>query len=134
MTRSFLIRSLTGVLLATALAGAAHAQRGRWEYLGEANVDGDRDRDRIRVGRGDGRFGAIQLRVERAAIEFNRVVVRYGSGQEQRLDIRDRIRAGGRSRVIDLPGDRRVIESVEFWYERARSGSARPKVRLFGRR
>jgi len=34
--------------------------------------------------------------------------------------------------VIDLPGNRRVIESVEFWYERGNWASAKPKVRLWG--
>jgi hypothetical protein len=44
------------------------------------------------------------------------------------------IRAGGETRVIDLPGARRVIQSVEFWYRKADGRSGRPGVRLFGLR
>jgi hypothetical protein len=43
-----------------------------------------------------------------------------------------RINRGGKTRVINLRGRDRVIESVEIWYARARYNSAKPKLRLFG--
>jgi hypothetical protein len=112
---------------------ASHAQENaRWEYLGEANVDGATDHDRITVTGERGRFRAIHLKVEIAAIEFDRVIVHYGNGSSEPIFIRARIPAGGQTRVIDLPGGRRIIRSVEFWYDRANPGGNRPKVRLFG--
>jgi len=102
-------------------------------YLGEAHVDGAVDHDKIKVGRSEGRFRAIQLRVDRAAIEFRHVVVHYANGTSEEVQVRQRIRAGGSTRDIDLRGADRVIESVELWYEKASYGSRRPRVRLFGR-
>jgi hypothetical protein len=129
-------KALRGVLASFLLlifGQALYAQNsGRWIYLGEANVDGSADHDRIRIGRDDGRFRAIQIRVERAPIEFQRVVVHYGNGGDEEIAIRNRINAGGKTRVIDLRGRDRVIESVEVWYARARYDSAKPKLRLFG--
>src|SRR5215471_17102905 len=120
-------------LLLTIFGQALYAQNyGRWVYLGESNVDGNNDHDKIKIGRDDGRFRAIQLRVERAPIEFYRVVVHYGNGADEEIAIRNRINPGGRSRVIDLRGRERVIESVEVWYARAKYDSAKPKLRLFG--
>jgi hypothetical protein len=107
------------------------AQRG-WDYLGEANVDGQVDHDNIKVTAAEGTFRAIRMRVENAPIRFDRVVVHYGNGDSEPIMIRSKIGAGGQTRVIDLPGDRRVIQSVEFWYERASGSPAKPKVRLFG--
>ena len=57
----------------------------------------------------------------------------FHDGSHEELVIRDRIPAGGQTRAIDLPGDRRVIESVELWYGKAR-WEHRPKVALFGLR
>jgi hypothetical protein len=105
---------------------------GRWVYLGESNVDGYTDHDKIKIGRDDGRFRAIQIRVERAPIEFYRVVVHDGNGADEEIAIRNRINPGGGTRVIDLRGRDRVIESVEVWYARAKYDSAKPKLRLFG--
>lgn len=112
------------------LVSGAFAQRDRWEYLGEANVDGAADHDRITVTRREGTFRAIQLRVQKASIKFDRVIVHYGNGSSEPIPIRALIEAGGQTRVIDLPGERRVINSVEFFYERA--GFRRGKVRLWG--
>jgi hypothetical protein len=105
---------------------------GRWEYLGQAHVDGRSDHDKISVDAG-GSFRAILLEVHDGAIEFNRVVVHFENGEDHRVDIRGRIPNGGRTRAIDLPGDRRRIRSVELWYEKA-NWKRRPSVKLYGQR
>jgi hypothetical protein len=79
-----------------------------------------------------GEYRAIQIKVEKGPIVFDHVVAHFGNGSSDPISIRTRIPAGGQTRVIDLPGNRRVIESVEFWYERGNWASAKPKVRLFG--
>lgn len=122
------------VLLLLSLSAAAEAQRSRWEYLGEANLDGAIDHDNIVVTGARGEFHAIQIRVEKGPIEFDRVVVHYGNGDSEPLYIRTMIPAGGQTRVIDLPGERRIIERVEFWYARANLRSRRPRVKLWGMR
>ncbi|HLJ49332.1 MAG TPA: hypothetical protein VKU01_25135 [Bryobacteraceae bacterium] len=123
-----------GFLLLVATA-SAYAQPGKnWDYLGEANVDGQVDHDSIKVTGSQGTFRAIRLRVENAPIEFDHVVVHYGNGATVPIQIRSKIPAGGQTRVIDLPGDRRIIESVELWYARASGSPAKPKVRLWGLR
>jgi hypothetical protein len=119
------------VILIFAFSASLAAQSEPWEYLGNAHVDGQQDHDKIKVGRHDGRFRAIQLRVSGGAIYFERVVVHYGNGSNEELVIRDRIPDGGVTRAIDLPGERRVVESVELWYSKDR-WEHRPKVSLFG--
>ena len=100
--------------------------------IGQSHVDGRNDHDRIMVNRRES-FRALQLGVKGGAIEFQRVVVHFENGADTELEIRDRIQAGGRSRSIDLPGDRRRIRSVEFWYSKERWRS-RPYVNVWGRR
>lgn len=133
--------SLCVIGLLVVLSGfglTADAQRrnyglGGWNYLGESNVDGLRDHDNIRVN-ARGAFRAIQLRVQGAEIEFQRVVVHFENGANTEVEIRDRIRAGGQTRAIDLPGDNRRIESVEIWYGKGNWGRRRPNLKLYGRR
>ncbi|MEK6407414.1 MAG: hypothetical protein AABN34_10655 [Acidobacteriota bacterium] len=137
------IRVVGALVLLFSLTIATDAQRrnrdddrdrgGRWEYLGQSNVDGRSDHDNIRVNARGG-FRAIQLQVQGGAIEFNRVVVHFENGADHQVDVRERIRAGGRTRAIDLPGDRRGIRSVELWYEKENWGRRRPTLKLYGRR
>jgi len=121
---------LTAVLLVLSFSESSFA-RG-WTYLGEAHVDGAADHDKIKVGKSEGRFRALQLRVDFNAIEFRHVVVHYSNGTSEEVQVRQRINAGGSTRDIDLAGRDRSIDSVEIWYERANYRRQRPRVRLFG--
>ena len=110
---------ISGLLLLSGITLVTNAQRrDNWQYLGQSNVDGSRDHDNIRVN-ARGSFRAIQLRVQGGEIEFQRVVVHFENGADSEVEIRDRIRAGGQTRAIDLPGDNRRIDSVEVWYGQA---------------
>lgn len=93
---------IVAVLLVLSLSESSFA-RG-WVYLGEAHVDGQADHDKIKVGRSEGRFRALQLRVDFVAIEFRHVVVHYSNGTSEEVQVRQRIRAGGSTRDIDLAG------------------------------
>ena len=138
-TRTFAKLGMS-VLFGLALSQAALAQKGKavdtaakWDYLGESNVDGRVDHDTIKIGSGAGMYRAIQLKVSGGPVEFAKVIVHFGNGTSEPLELRERIPAGGKTRVIDLPGARRVIQSVEFFYAKGNHASARPKVRLFGK-
>lgn len=119
------------VVLVLAFCTSLYAQRGRWTYLGDSHVDGSVDHDSIKVGRSDGSFRAIRLRVSGGAINFERVIVRFGNGTREEIPIRARIPDGGQTRAIDLPGERRMIQSVDLWYSKDH-WSRRPKVTLYG--
>jgi hypothetical protein len=117
-------------LLLLPQAGLGQRERG-WELLGTAHVDGAADHDNIKVSRGE-QFRQIQLRVRGGAIEFRRVVVHYGNGASEEVQVRQRIPAGGQTRAIDLRGERRHIESLELWYGKGH-WRQRPMVELYGR-
>jgi hypothetical protein len=122
---------MLGLCLVVASCTSLYAQRAHMVHLGDASVDGARDRDTINVGRHAGAFRAIQLRVHGGAVNFDRVIVRYGNGTQEELQIRSTIPSGGQTRIIDLPGERRIIQSVDFWYGKA-NWRTRPRVSLYG--
>ena len=122
---------LLALALVCFLAPAAHAAN--WVFLGVAHVDGQHDHDNIEVGGAAGRYTALQIRVRNAPIEFDHVVVHYGNGEAQTLQVRSVIPAGGQTRAIPLDGDR-IVQSLELWYSKANPVSVRPEVKLWGRR
>jgi hypothetical protein len=126
-----LVLSLFVLALFWCFTPAAHAAG--WVYLGQAHVDGQHDHDNIKVGDAAGRYHALQLRVVNAPIEFDHIVVHYGNGESETLQVRDVIRAGGHSRAIPLAGDR-IVESLELWYSKANPASGKPEVNLWGKR
>lgn len=119
-------------LLALVAAGAAQAQDGgRWELLGEKAVDFRAERDTITVTAREGRFDAIRLHVEGNSIHIRELVVQFGNGDKQGVDVRETIREGGSTRVIDLERDDRVIQAIVLVYKTEgarREGRATVKV------
>lgn len=102
-----------------------------WAFLGERAVTDRKDHDNIPVTAQRGQFRAIKLAVKNRAVDFHKVVVHFANGADHVVELRKTIPAGGESRQIDLPGDRRNIRSVDFWYD-AKSAGAQAVVRLFG--
>src|SRR5262245_21526922 len=128
-------KTITGFAIFLLLIGVgltALAQ-GRGVFLGQASVNGQHDHDQITVGRADGKFHALQIQVQRAPIEFQRVVVQYGNGTDEELVFKERIGAGSSTRWMDLQGNERTIKSVEFWYSKGDWTSRTPTLRLYGR-
>ena len=121
------------LLLLVGVSQALNAQKLDWIHLGDKHVDGNADHDKISLGKSEGWFHQLQIRVEDAPVSFQRVVVHFGNGTDEEMQFREVINPGGSTRAMDLRGRRRVIKSVEFWYEKANLGSNRPTVRLYGR-
>lgn len=69
------IRAAGFAVLLFSCSAESFAQR--WDYLGEANVDRSVDHDKIIVTGVRGEFRSIQIRVEKAPVQFDRVVVHY---------------------------------------------------------
>lgn len=122
---------MSGLLLGLALLTGIGAD---WVLLGQRAVTDRADHDVIVMSAARGDFTRIKLTVQRAAVDFHRVVVHFGNGGKQEVELRNTIPAGGESRAIDLTGDDRVIRSVEFWYDAKTFRGRRAVVRLFGLR
>lgn len=111
-------------------ATSAHAG---WEFLGARKIDYRLDRDEILVTRAEGVFSAIKLKVRRSPINLHKVVIHYGNGEVDEIETRNNIRAGGETRVIDLPGNKRVIQKVVFWYDTKNLAARKGVLELWGR-
>jgi hypothetical protein len=130
--RSFLIgaTSLAGAAFVPGEAGAVQI----WKHLGTTRVGFFVDHDTIHVGGASGRFDKIRFRVRGNAIWVYDLKVRYGNGSVDDIPTRFRVPQGGYSRVIDLRGGERFIQSVSFLYQRAINGRGPAYVELWGRR
>ena len=131
MKSSYLISMITIMVVCFSFAATA---AGPWTLLGSCKVHGRADYDEIIVTRAQGDFKAIKLFVENEGIDFDRVVVHYGNGNIDRVEIRNFVPAGGETRVIDLAGADRVIRKVVFYYKSNAATSKKGKVLLYGRR
>ena len=116
------------------VVSAAGAQSGRWELLGARTITDRADHEMVKLGEAKGDFTAVKLEVQRRAVTFRRVVIKFRNGDDQKVELRETIGANGESRVIDIEGSDRVIRSIDFWYEAQSLGrGGQATVRVLGR-
>ncbi len=111
------------VLLLCAGLGLAAADT-KPTLLGAREVGFRVDRDEILVGLREGLFSKNDL-------EMLRVVVTYANGVADTIPVRHIFKEGSRSRIIDLPGRKRIIRKIVFFYQTSgpvREGRALVKV------
>lgn len=103
-----------------------------WDRLGAREVDGKLDRDAIAVTSDDGQFTAIQLKVENSSLVLSDLKITFANGEVFEPKTRLVFEKDSKSRVIDLPGNRRAIRRVEFRYGNL-PGGGKAKIELSGR-
>lgn len=134
MKRRRMILAVLVVLVAAAGIVQAQGRGAQWVLLGSRTVTDRADHDTITVTGAKGTFTAVKFEVRQRAVDFHRVVIHFANGGDQNVELRNTIRAGGESRVIDINGGDRVIRSIEFWYDAKTLGKGgRAVVRVMGR-
>lgn len=121
--------SLSFVL--SALAGAAEGPR--WELLGRQEVNFKGDRDQIDVGRKEGKFRQIQIRVDGAPVEIDNMRVTFGNDETFSPKLKYRFDEESKSRIIDLPGERRTIKRIDFNYRSPNRREGKARVEVYAR-
>jgi hypothetical protein len=102
-----------------------------WEHLGARPVDFRVDHDAVLAGR-QGAFRAVRLDVEGGNLEMFNVKITFANGETFSPATRLLFSQGTMSRVIDLPGEARVIRRIDFFYRSM--GGPRATVHVYARR
>jgi len=105
-----------------------------WAKLGERRVLLSAERDTIPVTLLKGRYRKIMLVVHGSALEMYDVVVTFANGDRYTPATRLYFAEDTRSRVIDLPGTKRTIKKVDFFYRSKHALTGFAEVELWGRR
>ena len=122
------------VFFVLVLGGVGHSQRDRdgddrwvrgkvgpqWELMTKQVVNFRDDRDHINVGnagRHNGRFTRVMIRADGAPVEIRRMVINFDNGEKfEAINQRTRLDENSGGLIIDLPGHRRDIDSIDLNY------------------
>jgi hypothetical protein len=96
-------------------------------------VDFKNDHDQIDVGRKEGKFKQLEVRVKNAPIEVSNMVVTFGNDETFKPKLRYKFTEKSTSRVIDLPGERRTIKRIDFNYKSTNRREGKGTVEVLGR-
>jgi Beta/Gamma crystallin len=103
-----------------------------WKVIGERSVADRNERDVVPVW-GRERYREIKICVEKHAVRFRTVAVRFRNGEIQNVPVLPIIGKGDCTRDIRLQRAPRDIASVEFYYETTSLGWESADIRILSR-
>ena len=113
-------------------ATIAQPQNG-WDKLGSRVVNMQAEHDVITVTITKGFYTKIKLRVMKAPIHLMNINIIFGNGSNKNVVFNRKFGAGNWTRVIDLPGNKRVIKKIKLNYKSVPVGRGRAVVTVFGK-
>jgi hypothetical protein len=105
-----------------------------WVKLGSRVVNMQADHDEIMVTVADGVFTKVRLKIMKAPIHLMNMNIIFGNGTNKNVVFNKKFTAGSFTRVIDLPGNKRIIKKVKLNYKSVPVGKGRAIITLFGKR
>lgn len=120
-------------LVSTSFTSTTH-KIGDWTKLGAKVVSYKLDRDVIRVGANDGRFTKLKVYVSGGSLNMHKMIVEYGNGSKDVIQLKHNFKKGTDTRIIDLEGKKRVIKDITFFYDTKNKSRKKAKVHVFGKR
>ncbi len=105
----------------------------KWEKLGSRVVNMSADHDEIVVTAHEGVFTAVKLNIRKAPIHLMNINIIFGNGSNKNVVFNKNFPAGTSTRIIDLPGNKRIIKKVNLNYKSRPSQKGRTVVSLWGR-
>ena len=87
---------------------------GRLDVIDRQTADNASDRIEFRVGSQDGRLSKIAIRAVDGTLTFRNLLVTFGNGETQSIEVIERLEPGQQSALFDLEGDRRIVERVSL--------------------
>ncbi len=117
----------------TLICGTAYSYYGIWEKVGEKKVDYKLDHDRLDVSVRNGKFQQLLFEVNGGAINMNKCMVYFKNGETQDISLKYNFKKGSNSRVIDLKGNERLIDHIDFWYDTKKSSGRKAVLVVWGK-
>jgi hypothetical protein len=87
-----------------------------WHKIGEVKADFKMETQSIAVVGAD-KFKSIKLKVTDAPINIENVSVTYEDGESENINVRNELKAGAETRIIDLKNGPREIKRINFTYK-----------------
>ena len=105
---------------------------GEWQRLGSRMVNMGGDHDEIPVTAFKGAFTKLRIKVKGAPIHVKNMRVIFGNGQDMNVKVGHKF-APGAERIVDLPGNKRIIKKIKFNYTTVPTVKGRAEVVIWGK-
>jgi len=104
-----------------------------WEKLGMKTVDLRADHDVINVTFHEGFYTRVKFVIRKAPIFLKNINIVFGNGSNKNITFSKHFKAGSTTRIIDLPGNKRIIKKIKLNYKSVPNGNGKAVIIAWGK-
>lgn len=113
---------------------AEASQKGEWVHLGSKKVNWKVEKDVIEVGKNEGSYTKLKIKVRGGDVNMRKMMVTYGNGNTEIIPLKFHFKQGAESRIIDLKGDKRKLRKISFCYDTKNRSKKKATIHVAGKR
>jgi hypothetical protein len=105
-----------------------------YDKLGTKVVDYTLDHDVISLGGSQQTYTGLKIVVNNGSLNVHKATIHFANGDTQDAKLPDVLSKENDGKLIDLQGNKRVIEKVTFWYDTKNSNNDKAVVEVWGKK
>jgi hypothetical protein len=105
-----------------------------WDKIGTETVDYTIDHDVVSLNKSQQTYTALKIKVTNGTLNVHKATVHFVNGENMDIDLPKVLGEGNDGKLIDLPGNKRLIEKVTFWYDTENKNNEKAVVEVWARK
>src|SRR5690349_6895913 len=105
-----------------------------WDKIGTETVDYTIDHDVVSLHKSQQIYTALKIKVINGTLNVHKATVHYVNGDKQDFELPAVLGEGNDGKLIDLVGNKRLIEKVTFWYDTENKNNEKAMIEVWARK
>lgn len=105
-----------------------------WDKIGTETVDYTIDHDVVSLNKSQQTYTALKIKVTNGTLNVHKATVHFTNGETQDVVLPDVLTEGNDGKLIDLVGNKRLIDKVTFWYDTENKNNEKAVVEVWARK
>lgn len=131
-----IIKIASVFVLAFLIAGYSAMAQNKltWDKIGTETVDYTIDHDVISLNKSQQTYTALKIKVIDGTLNIHKATVHFANGDKQDVELPEILGKDNDGELIDLTGNKRIIEKVTFWYDTENKNNEKAMVEVWARK
>ena len=105
-----------------------------WDKIGTETVDYTIDHDVVSLNKSQQTYTALKIKVLNGTLNVHKATVHFVNGENQDFELGDVLSKDNDGKLIDLVGNKRLIEKVTFWYDTENKNNEKAVIEVWARK
>jgi hypothetical protein len=123
-------------ILAFLVAGYSAVAQNKltWDKIGTETIDYTIDHDVVSLNKSQQPYTALKIKVTNGTLNVHKATVHFANGDKQDVELPEVLSQDNDGKLIDLEGNKRIIEKVTFWYDTKNESNEKATVEVWARK